>query len=85
MKGRGRVTEECCPICGGALQSATVTHAEQDERGRFYIFQNVPALICQECGEYLLAAETVGKLDELSKSGLPTKKVETPVYDFAIS
>jgi YgiT-type zinc finger domain-containing protein len=78
-------TQELCPICGGALKPGTITHTEQDEHGRFYIFQHVPALICQTCGEYLLDADTIDKLDALTESGTPTAKVEAPVFDLAIA
>jgi YgiT-type zinc finger domain-containing protein len=72
-----------CPICGGKLVPGTVTHEEHDNQGRFYIFQNVPALVCEECGEYLLTDEVVEKLDEIAQTATPVKKVETPVYDYA--
>lgn len=78
-------TKELCPICGGEVRPGTVTHTEQDEHGRFYIFQHVPALICQKCGDYLLSADTIDKLDALTESGTPTTKVEAPVYDLAIA
>jgi YgiT-type zinc finger domain-containing protein len=80
-----QTTQELCPICGGPLQPGLVTHTEQDEHGRFYIFQHVPALICQECGDYLLDADTIDTLDALTESGTPTTKVEAPVFDLAVA
>lgn len=40
-----------CLVCGGPLVHNTVTHTESHEDDQFYIYQNVPALSCEECGE----------------------------------
>ncbi len=78
-----RTSKEVCPICGGALSNQLVTHTEQDEQGRFYIYENVPAQVCEECGDYLLSDETVEKMDKLVEQAKPDRKIEAPVYDLA--
>ena len=75
--------KERCPVCGGPLKQTTVTHTEHDEHGKFFIYENVPALECQNCGEYVLSARTVRMMEEITETGSPTKKVETPVFDLA--
>jgi len=80
-----KAPKEVCPICGGDLIKQLVTHTEQDERGNFYIYENVPAQVCEECGEYLLSDETVRKMDRLVQKAKPDRKIEAPVYDFARS
>lgn len=74
---------EKCPICGGNLTPGKVTHEEEHGPGLFYVIQNVPALVCEQCEEYLLSDEVVQKLEEITQSSKPVKKVETPVYDYA--
>ena len=79
-----KTQEELCPVCGGELNDELVTHTEQHERGHFFIYENVPAQVCQKCGEYLLADETVKIMDELVERVKPLRKIEAPVYDFAV-
>ncbi|MFQ5853446.1 MAG: type II toxin-antitoxin system MqsA family antitoxin [Candidatus Binatia bacterium] len=73
---------EQCPICGGNLKEELITHEERDESGTLYIFENVPALVCEECGDYLLTDEVVKRLDQLIQKNEPVRTVETLVYDF---
>ena len=74
-----------CPICGGTLIDDTVTHEEHDAKGKFYVFVHVPALVCDACGEYILSDEVVEKLEQITETGTPVRKVETPVFDFGRS
>lgn len=72
-----------CPICGGALVHNIITHTESHDNDQFFIYQNVPALVCEECGEYLLNDDVVEKLEVMSLTATPIKEVKTPVFDFA--
>lgn len=72
-----------CPICNRNLIPGTVTHEERDAVGLFYVFEHVPALVCDECGEYILTDEVVEKLENITETGTPVRKVETSVFDFA--
>lgn len=73
---------QCCAVCGGELRATTITHEER--RGtQLYLFQNVPAKVCTACGELWIDEETLQELDHLIAEGVPVRKVETPVYDFA--
>jgi len=41
-----------CAVCGGKLAATTIAHEER--RGdKFYLFQNVPAQVCERCGEVM--------------------------------
>lgn len=52
--------------------------------GRLIIFENVPALVCHQCGEMLLRPETVKLMEELGRGERPPSRMEqVPVYDFA--
>lgn len=73
-----------CAICGKEVRPTTITH-EETRGTRFYLFQNVPALVCSGCGEIWIEESTLQQIDRLIETGTPTRKVETPVYDFALT
>ncbi len=75
--------QELCPLCGGAIERQLVTHQERDEQGGFYVFMNVPAQVCGQCGEIWLPAETLRQLDEAIENAQPAGTIEAPVYDLA--
>ncbi len=50
--------------------------------GQIIIFENVPALVCRQCGETLLSAETVKRMEELGRGERPPSRMDkVPVYD----
>jgi len=72
---------QLCAVCGGELKATTITHEEK--RGSdIYLFQNVPAKVCAACGEIWIDEEVLQQIDRLIETGVPVRKVETPVYDF---
>jgi len=72
-----------CPLCGGTLVEKTITHEER-HNNRLYIFENVKALVCGQCGEEYLSAETLEEMDRVVREERePTKKEEAPVFDLA--
>jgi YgiT-type zinc finger domain-containing protein len=74
---------QLCAVCGGELQTTTITHEEKRD-GQIYLFQNVPAKVCTACGEIWIDEEMLQEIDKLIESGVPVRKVETPVYDFPV-
>ena len=84
MKAKTKYPKELCAVCGGRLRATTITHEER--RGiNLYLFQNVPAQVCTACGEVWIEEATLREIDRLIREGKPARKVETPVYDFAIA
>ena len=84
MRPRTYHKREHCGICGKELRSTSITH--QTRRGdKLYIFQNVPAQVCSACGEVWIEEATLQEIDRLIREGEPTRKVETPVYDFNLA
>lgn len=84
MKNKARRKKELCAICGQALRKTTIN--PQERRGSaFYLFQNVPAQVCGGCGEIWIEEATLQKLDRLIKRGKPTRRLQTPVYDFSLA
>ena len=52
--------------------------------GQIVIFENVPALVCSQCGETLLSAETARRIDELGRGERPPSRLDqVPVYDLS--
>ena len=69
-----------CTKCGGSLQRQTITH-RQSWGDQLYEFENVPALVCQQCGEVWLEAE-VGQLIEriIQEQPEPKRYHQIPVF-----
>ena len=77
--------QDPCPHCGGAceLQSITLTLPRCDVA--FAVVRNVPAEICQTCGEAQFTIQTTGRLmGVLEPTRTPDDVVIVPVYDLAL-
>jgi YgiT-type zinc finger domain-containing protein len=84
MKTKAKHNKERCAVCGGEFHATTLTHEER--RGtNLYLFQNVPAQVCKACGEIWIEEATLREIDRLIREGEPIRRVETPVYDFAVA
>jgi YgiT-type zinc finger domain-containing protein len=71
-----------CAVCGGSLTATTISHEER--RGdRFFLFQNVPAQVCERCGEVWIEEKVLQEIDRLIERGLPTRIEEMAVFDLA--
>jgi YgiT-type zinc finger domain-containing protein len=68
-----------CSRCGAQLQRQTVTDAQTIE-GKVYIVEDVPAWICQQCGEQYLSAETMQAIQDQLERGQPIGTRQVPVY-----
>jgi YgiT-type zinc finger domain-containing protein len=71
-----------CAVCGGDLRETTITH--QARRGsEIYVFENVPATVCDACGEIWIEQKVLREIDRLIKEGEPVRKA--PVFDFRLA
>lgn len=77
-------TMNFCMACGGHLKADVVTHRDPSARLEYKIVENVPALICQKCGEYFLSNDVVEQISELTEQGQPIRQVVTAFYDFEL-
>jgi YgiT-type zinc finger domain-containing protein len=76
-----QTNNQLCAVCGGELEATTITH--EVKRGtHIYLFQHVPAKVCTACREIWIDEEVLQVIDRLIETGVPVRKVETPVYDF---
>jgi len=72
-----------CELCGGPVEEKRVTYTLFYEN-HWVIVENVPALVCRQCGEKSFKPETVEHLQQvLWSKQAPVKKVQTPVYDLS--
>jgi len=83
MKAKPVRKVERCAVCGGELKKTTITH-EEKRAGKLYLFQHVPAQVCQACGELWIEEKTLREIDRLIAKGEPVRTVETPVYDLGL-
>ena len=51
-----------CTFCKGTIEARTIRHVHEWS-GEIYIFENVPAEVCTQCGEHYFAPETLKKID----------------------
>jgi len=72
-----------CPQCGGSFEAKTVTH-QQTWCEELYEFENVPALVCAQCGEVWLAAEVAQLIESVVKRHPQPKRYhQVPVFSLA--
>ncbi len=71
-----------CFLCGGKMTKKLVT-AENWWGEKLTLIENVPAWVCENCGEQYFEPEVCEKLDHMREVPPATKKVmQIPVYNF---
>ena len=74
-----------CPVCRYGMVERRIRHVQEWE-GRVVVFENVPAEVCDHCGEVLLAGPIVDRLNRVLWSMAPaTRMMEVPVYDLSVA
>ncbi len=74
-----------CPFCKGNIERKTVEHIHRwgDE---LYLFEDVKAEVCRQCGEVFLFPETLKIIDDIVRRKPESKKVKCiPVISIAES
>ena len=72
-----------CAQCGGNLEPRNITHRQQWGED-LYEFENVPALVCVQCGEVWLEAEVGQLIDKIIQQRPEPKKYhDVPVFSLA--
>jgi len=77
---RKQPPKEICDYCGGTLMPRT-THIDFRIKGELIMIEDVPAEVCNRCGEKYLSAEVDAEIERLLKSK-PTaeKTITVPVF-----
>lgn len=72
-----------CSLCGGEVVAKLVQY-EYHWEGKFFVFEDVPAGVCRQCGEAYFTAETVKAMEKAVLSNLKPKRViEVPIFSYA--
>lgn len=70
-----------CNVCQGKLEKKLTTYTQWFE-DNLIVIENVPAWVCDQCGETYYDPDVVEKIQNIVWSGQPPVRfVETPVYD----
>jgi YgiT-type zinc finger domain-containing protein len=73
-------TPNNCVLCGGSLKPQTITY-QKPWGDELYEFENVPALVCQECGEVWLDAEVSQLMERIIQlHPQPKRYHQVPVF-----
>ena len=74
-----------CPVCRGPMVRKTIRRM-QEWKGALVVFENVPADVCESCGEQLLEGEVVDRMNQILWSMQPPHRhLQVPLYDLAIA
>ena len=72
-----------CSFCDGELEERLVQHEYRWE-GNLFVFEDVPARVCRQCGEKYFDAAVVKAMERAILGQLRPKRVlQVPVYAFA--
>lgn len=66
-----------CSVCGGELESRFVTYTKEHNK-QLVAIGNVPAQVCQRCGEEYFAPAVVDELHRIIQAGKWTKTLQVP-------
>ena len=70
-----------CPLCGGRKADGKTTFTVDFGEG-VVVVRNVPAIICEQCGEEWLDDETASRLEEVTnKAKEKHTEIEMVPYD----
>jgi YgiT-type zinc finger domain-containing protein len=73
------MTNNPCSVCRAQLKRERITYI-QTIGDKVYIFTDVEAEVCPQCGEQYLSPDTVQKIQALIESGQATETRQVPVY-----
>ncbi len=74
-----------CGVCQAEL-TRQLTNYTQLYQGRMIVVENVPAWVCEQCGEVYFDPDVVDRIQRLIWSdSKPTRFIETPVYDLSLA
>jgi len=71
--------EDKCQFCGGGVKKESVS-IDLWKKEKLYIFKNVPAKVCEQCGEKYFSSKIYGLIDRLLKeNSKPDETMIVPV------
>ena len=83
LVSRARRDNFCCQTCGSTTALGDMVDEIFRIAGSFVLVENIPANICNTCGEKLYSPVTTAKLQILLRSTLkPLKKINLIAYSY---
>jgi YgiT-type zinc finger domain-containing protein len=74
---------EKCYFCKGRVIKETITHLHT-WKDKFFLFEDVPAEVCQQCGETYFSPEALEAMDKIATSDMrPKTTVTVPVFSIS--
>ena len=71
-----------CSYCKGPTNERPVTYTTEF-RGRVVVVENVPACVCEQCGEPTFRPDVVDKLQQIAWGRVEhTGEMNVPLYDY---
>jgi YgiT-type zinc finger domain-containing protein len=68
-------------MCGGELEAQRVTRLQRYE-GHWVLIENVPVLVCRQCGEIYYTPQAHDRVVDLISGGSqPVRTESIPVFD----
>ena len=69
-----------CYFCGGLVEEKTVNYMRK-WKGKYILIENVPAGVCNQCGEKYFEAKVAEKMDDLmeQQDKKINRKISVPV------
>ena len=74
---KGEAPSEC-EVCGGTLLLEKV-NLEDYQNGKLYMMENVPAYVCQECGEIWVPEPIMEEFEKMIETAKNRKENDTKV------
>jgi len=72
-----------CSFCEGELEEQLVQH-EYHWEGKLFVFEDVPARVCRQCGERYFDAAVVKAMEQAVLEQLEPKRIlQVPVFSYA--
>lgn len=80
----GSRTASLCQHCGGRCEPQLITLTLRRSQYSFAVVRNVPADVCETCGESLFSVLTTSRmLATLNENRTPDEIALIPIYDLA--
>ena len=71
-----------CSFCDGELEERRVHH-EYHWEGKLFVFEDVPARVCRQCGEKYFEATVVEAMEGAVLNQLEPKRIlQVPVFSY---
>jgi HTH-type transcriptional regulator/antitoxin MqsA len=72
-----------CHVCGSEESHSEFINEVFNIQGRFYLVENIPAMVCSHCGEEVFSRETTEQVRViLQEPKQPSRSIPLDVFSF---